>query len=90
MTRLSWLIATLVVSLFGASAAQAISCSKANNGMERLICSDSHLRQADTAMYAAKTGGGGVSVYDSEVDARLRERAGLADAFLAITRAEAA
>ncbi|MEW1959867.1 EAL domain-containing protein [Kineococcus sp. NPDC059986] len=40
---------------------------------------DRLLRQADTAMYAAKTGGGGVSVYDSEVDARLRERAGLAD-----------
>jgi uncharacterized protein YecT (DUF1311 family) len=53
MTRLSWLIATLVVSLFGASAAQAISCSKANNGMERLICSDSRLRQADTAMNAS-------------------------------------
>ncbi len=40
---------------------------------------DRLLRQADTAMYSAKTAGGGVSVYDSAVDARLRDRAGLAD-----------
>ncbi|PRY12130.1 putative bifunctional diguanylate cyclase/phosphodiesterase [Kineococcus rhizosphaerae] len=39
---------------------------------------DRLLQQADTAMYAAKTSGGGVSVYDSEVDAGLRDRAALA------------
>ena len=39
---------------------------------------DRLLRQADTAMYAAKTAGGGVSVYDVDVDARLRDRAALA------------
>ncbi|WP_432510125.1 putative bifunctional diguanylate cyclase/phosphodiesterase [Kineococcus sp. SYSU DK001] len=39
---------------------------------------DRLLRQADTAMYSAKTAGGGVSVYDRDVDARLRDRAGLA------------
>ncbi|WP_432542575.1 putative bifunctional diguanylate cyclase/phosphodiesterase [Kineococcus sp. SYSU DK002] len=39
---------------------------------------DRLLRQADTAMYTAKTAGGGVSLYDHDVDARLRDRAGLA------------
>ncbi|WP_432519525.1 putative bifunctional diguanylate cyclase/phosphodiesterase [Kineococcus sp. SYSU DK006] len=39
---------------------------------------DRLLRQADTAMYAAKTAGGGVGVYDSDVDARSRDRAALA------------
>ncbi|WP_420139121.1 lysozyme inhibitor LprI family protein [Sphingomonas sp.] len=53
MTRLSWLIATLAMSLFGSSAAHAITCSKAANSMERLICSDSRLRQADAAMNAS-------------------------------------
>ncbi|MEZ0163223.1 putative bifunctional diguanylate cyclase/phosphodiesterase [Kineococcus sp. LSe6-4] len=48
---------------------------------------DRLLRQADTAMYSAKTAGGGVSVYDSEVDARHRERAGLADEVRRLLRA---
>nr|WP_246315156.1 bifunctional diguanylate cyclase/phosphodiesterase [Kineococcus aurantiacus] len=39
---------------------------------------DRLLRQADTAMYTAKTAGGGVSVYDSELDAQVRDRARLA------------
>ncbi|MFD0481581.1 putative bifunctional diguanylate cyclase/phosphodiesterase [Kineococcus sp. GCM10028916] len=38
---------------------------------------DRLLRQADAAMYTAKTSGGGVSLYDCEVDARLRDRAAL-------------
>jgi len=34
---------------------------------------DRVLHEADLAMYTAKTGGGGISVYDREVDARRRE-----------------